>query len=343
MARILDGSSDPIFDDVSGADSLAALGDSLSLTLTGQAGAAVALTDIGAGVLEVTFEGSVDGANFFSLSGTNQATGVQGTTATANGLWLFATAGLARLRVRVTAWTSGHVNVDAKAGQGSGVPAFSGAVTLASDIEVNDDEDTNLDGTSGLVTDSVLYGRISDTLVKPVKLDGSSHALITVDNAHHEIHEGDSYFFGRFQDLPASDVWDLRITTPNTAEQIHMIYKVDVESETRFSFYEGVTILTAGTARTPRNHNRNFPDASGVTLDGITNADVATANLDTGIGAATLLVDHILGVGGGTPGSVQGRDEMVLKSNTIYCMRAEVTAAAYVNFQLSWYEHEAKD
>nr|NIP33670.1 hypothetical protein [Thermoplasmata archaeon]NIS10771.1 hypothetical protein [Thermoplasmata archaeon]NIS18709.1 hypothetical protein [Thermoplasmata archaeon]NIT75727.1 hypothetical protein [Thermoplasmata archaeon]NIU47870.1 hypothetical protein [Thermoplasmata archaeon] len=72
MARILDGNSDPILDDVSAADTLAALGDSLTLELTGQAGAAIALTDVGASVLTVTFEASVDGANFFPYLGTNQ-------------------------------------------------------------------------------------------------------------------------------------------------------------------------------------------------------------------------------------------------------------------------------
>ena len=131
MARILDGNSDPIFDDVSAADTLAALGDSLTLELTGQAGAAIALTDVGASVLTVTFEASVDGANFFPYLGTNQATGVQEGTATGNGLWGFHTSGLARLRARITAWTSGSIKADGKAGQGAGPAAFSGAVSIA--------------------------------------------------------------------------------------------------------------------------------------------------------------------------------------------------------------------
>ncbi len=144
MARILDGNSDPILDDVSAADTLAALGDSLTLELTGQAGAAIALTDVGASVLTVTFEASVDGANFFPYLGTNQATGVQEGTATGNGLWGFHTSGLARLRARITAWTSGSIKADGKAGQGAGPAAFSGAVSIApTPIDV----DANLGGT----------------------------------------------------------------------------------------------------------------------------------------------------------------------------------------------------
>jgi len=131
MARILDGNSDPILDDVAGSGTLAALGDSLVLNLTGQAGASIALTDVGASALTVTFEASVDGVNFFTYTGTNQGTGVQETTATGNGLWGFNTVGLDKLRARVTVWVSGSIKAAAKAGQGSGPAAFSGAVSIA--------------------------------------------------------------------------------------------------------------------------------------------------------------------------------------------------------------------
>ena len=61
----------------------------------------------------VTFEGSVDGSNWIAVQGTNLNSGAAASTATAAGLFRFAVAGLAALRARVSAYTSGAITVTA--------------------------------------------------------------------------------------------------------------------------------------------------------------------------------------------------------------------------------------
>lgn len=164
MARILDANSDPIFDDVAETGTLAALGDSINLVLTGQSGVALSLQDIGAGVLEVTFECSVDGTNYFPLSGVDSLTGLVGTTATANGIWVFACAGMAAFRARVTAWTSGSALAHAKAGQGNQAQAFGGTITFApgTALSIRNENDLNNTHTANLGIGASFTGAATD-------------------------------------------------------------------------------------------------------------------------------------------------------------------------------------
>ena len=66
----------------------------------------------------VTFEGSTDGTNFTALTVTPVYGGANVTTATAQGIWRASIAGLQKIRVRVSAYTSGAITVDAFASEG---------------------------------------------------------------------------------------------------------------------------------------------------------------------------------------------------------------------------------
>lgn len=60
----------------------------------------------------ITFEGTVDFVTWVALPATNLASGVAATTATANGIYSMNTNGLAKARVRVSAYTSGAAIVN---------------------------------------------------------------------------------------------------------------------------------------------------------------------------------------------------------------------------------------
>jgi hypothetical protein len=67
-------------------------------------------------------------------------------------------------------------------------------------------------------------------------------------------------------------------------------------------------------------------------------ANLTAADADTNVTGATLIKSGISGAGKGGAG-VAGRDsEIILKANTIYCLRAIATAAGYINFDMEWYE-----
>jgi hypothetical protein len=71
-------------------------------------------------------------------------------------------------------------------------------------------------------------------------------------------------------------------------------------------------------------------------------ADLAAANADTSVGSATLIESGISGAGKQAGNAVR-QNELVLKQNGLYCLRAVANAAGYVNFDMQWYEHTNKE
>jgi hypothetical protein len=62
------------------------------------------------------------------------------------------------------------------------------------------------------------------------------------------------------------------------------------------------------------------------------------ANADTNVTGATLLESGI--AGSGKQGGNHERDnELILKQNTLYCLRMIANTAGYINYELEWYEH----
>jgi len=169
--------------------------------------------------------------------------------------------------------------------------------------------------------------------------DDSTHALVAIDEEHNEIHEGDRYFIEDVVALALNAVFDMQWTTDDILEWDHFTFELNCEAETEWFIYEGATVETPGTAVTPRNNNRNYPDAANSTVRTIENSSVANANLDTAVVGATELAHGIVGAGRNGGVIARGR-EIVLKQNTTYCFRAIANAAGYINFYVGFYQHE---
>ena len=174
-------------------------------------------------------------------------------------------------------------------------------------------------------------------------IDASTETLNTIGYEHHEIHAGSHFMLCDYVDLSINQVYDIQITTPNTTKESHLVFGIEVESETLLQLFEGVTIATAGSALGVRNNNRNSATVTGMTVNGILNSSTANADADTVISAATIMEQSIVGVGKGSLGSVTRENEIVLKKNAIYSLRFTATAAGYINYCLHWYEHTPKN
>jgi len=182
---------------------------------------------------------------------------------------------------------------------------------------------------------------IEDLNNRVAGIDASTHSLQFINYEHHETHNGSHYYIQNYIDVPVNDVYDIQITTPNTTKWLHFDYTINVESETTFLIYEGVTINVAGTTLTPINNNRNSVNVSGATFAGIENTSVANANADTAVAAATLLSQGKIGLGG-SGGTKDRENELVMKQNTNYTIRLIADAAGFISFYLNWYEHTDK-
>lgn len=191
-----------------------------------------------------------------------------------------------------------------------------------------------------VTTNGQLAITLYDADGRPFAMDRATYSFQTVDYAHHEIHSGSHFFVVGYQTLTINQVLDFTWVMPNTTKWTHWIWDLYTESQTNWLIYEGAAITNAlANAVTPLNSDRNNATASGTTMKFEVQANLTAANADTNVTGATLIKSGISGVGKGNSG-VAGRDsEIILKANTIYCLRAIATAAGYVNFDMEWYEH----
>ena len=174
-------------------------------------------------------------------------------------------------------------------------------------------------------------------------IDANTETMQTIGYEHHEIHAGSHFMLCNYVDLSINQVYDIQITTPNTTKESHLVFGIEVESETIIQLFEGATIATAGSALGVINNNRNSATVTGMTVNGILNSSTANANADTETASATILEQSIVGSGKGSLGSTSRENEIVLKTNSIYSLRFTATAAGYINFCLHWYEHTPKN
>jgi len=213
----------------------------------------------------------------------------------------------------------------------------------AVDIQQNVDDNTNLDGKNGLVVNGILYGRIDADKIKSIRIDASTHSIQTIMYAHHEIHAGNHYFVDGYADLSINEVMDFTWMMPNTTKWTHWTWQLAVEAETLYQVYEtAVATNPLANAVTPLNNDRNSANTSGTTMKYEVQTNLAAANTDTDVTGATLIATGIIGAGRNS--GLDRRDkEIIMKQNTLYCLRSTANAAGYQNFVMEWYEHTNKD
>jgi len=184
----------------------------------------------------------------------------------------------------------------------------------------------------------ILHGMGKDRRPVPLVADPATSTIRVIDGEHHEVHNGDHFFVKSAVDLASGEVYDVQFTTPDTTRWTHFAFLMNCESEVDWYIYEGATINTPGTPMTPINNNRNSTKTSVNTVAGIENSSVENANADTAVAEATQLMYGKAG-SGKDAGIVERAWEIILKQNTVYCLRAVAAAAGYISFDMEWYEH----
>jgi len=167
--------------------------------------------------------------------------------------------------------------------------------------------------------------------------DSSTHALETIDYAHHEIHSGSSFVVTDVQSVSTTtQKW--MVTTPNTTKWAHMIFNIECTGELLAVVTEGAD-RTGTTGLTEINRNRNSGGAATVAV----HRDVSSGTTD---GAVTMgsVRSGATGVGSKTisAGGSRGTNEFVLRQNTKYVVSVTTYAAVFVTLRLDWYEHTNK-
>ena len=173
-------------------------------------------------------------------------------------------------------------------------------------------------------------------------IDQSTHATTTIEYEHHEIHSSSHYFVDGVADLSINEVLDFTWQMPNTTKWSHWTWHLSVEAETLYQIYEtAVATNPLANVYTPLNNNRNSLNSSATVMRYEVQANLAGANADTNVTSATLIATGIIGAG--RDGGFHSRTrEIIMKQNTLYCLRSTASAAGYQNFTMDFYEHTAK-
>ena len=162
-------------------------------------------------------------------------------------------------------------------------------------------------------------------------------ALVTIDFAHYEIHEGEHYKAG-FQDISMDDddIIELIFVTSNTTTWDHWVLVAQSTGAVYIDVYEDVVTSSDGTPVVVYNRNRNSLKVSNTS---VYKNPVITSN-------GTKISTRWLGSEGfkeDTGASERGESELILKQNTKYLVRLTAISDGIVGaIGGDWYEHTDK-
>jgi hypothetical protein len=166
-----------------------------------------------------------------------------------------------------------------------------------------------------------------------LKLDLVTGTVITIDNAHHEVHNEDSFYVKDWMDLTNAQVFNFLLVTSNTNKWVHMVINVAFEGEAHIEAYEGTIASNNGTPVLSYNRNRNS----------IKNATTLLYHTPTVAGGSegTLITAYKAGSTKQVGGAVRSESELVLKQNTKYLIRItnDTVSSNWVDYSINWYEH----
>lgn len=204
-------------------------------------------------------------------------------------------------------------------------------------VIANTSANVNLDEENGLVTNSMMFARGATDKVKGIRMDEITQVLMTIDYAHHEIHDGSHFVIHINKDIPNSGTFNVAFTTPSSTTWMHTIFAINVEGEADIKLYENVTSWTGGTSITPLNSNRND--------DNVTSVTGMAYDVTISLGTPITLAHGVYGSGRSFGGRARNDSEFILKQNTKYFLLItnQISGAANeTNISMEWYEHTSR-
>lgn len=161
------------------------------------------------------------------------------------------------------------------------------------------------------------------------EIDVITFGLVTIDVAHHELHEGNHFFVKNWVDIPSASSVDLLYVSGDADP--HMRTSFEGTAAFQIDIYEGATTSNNGTAITVQNRKRS---SLNICSCAIYSAPTVTAT-------GTVFVRYKIGAGK-TGGSSTAENEIILKANTKYLIRltSNVTGSTNtIDYLADWYEH----
>ena len=187
----------------------------------------------------------------------------------------------------------------------------------------------------------VMVGRIASTdtfdqtgsRYRTARLDPSTHAQVSIDYAHHEIHGGSGYTLSYPITVPIAAEVEIRMATASSAKWAHMVWSFTNDAAFSVDIFETTTKAhEAANALTPINRNRNSANTSGLTFCHTPSGSGDGTTIWSFAGGANKIVT-----------TAENRNEFILKSGTAYLINLTATSADVAHILLDWYEHTDKN
>lgn len=169
-------------------------------------------------------------------------------------------------------------------------------------------------------------------------IDEITGALVTIDYAHHEVHEQRHFIYSNAQDIPTNSTISFTVVTPNTNRITHFGFSINGEIEWDLQLFESATGLTS--VGTPVSNPAVINNCRYST---ILPGTVINASPTLGAGSkGTLIWRSHAGSGRSIGGMAGSGEELKLKPNTIYWIdlqNVSNSAANFIDWLVEWYEH----
>jgi len=135
--------------------------------------------------------------------------------------------------------------------------------------------------------------------------------LVSIDIAHHKVHEGNHYFVGDTDTINAAATKYWHIAAPDTAKRIHFVMEVMTSNSGLLEFYVQPTLTGNGTGLTCFNSDGNSSNTTTLLI----------YKDPTVTGDGTLIAPYAIGSNGGANkfgGQIRSGAEVILKQNYHY-------------------------
>ncbi len=188
-----------------------------------------------------------------------------------------------------------------------------------------------------------LFSKTGDTTWQAPRLDPTTHAIITVDHATGDAHEGNYFYVKGWMDIAnAGTHLDFLWVVASTTKWPHANWNLSAEAEFIMTMYEDVSTSNNGTPITIHNSNRNSSTAAGVL--GFTGPTLTSGTLGDGSNGGTEVWAAIVGSGkDATVGKTTGYGFIGKQGSKYWFRLTHVPAGTHwIDFDFNWSEQTNK-
>lgn len=191
-------------------------------------------------------------------------------------------------------------------------------------------ESSLISGGEAVSLTSPLPVRIIDSRTgRESEIDVITFGLVTIDTEHHEVHEGNHFYFCDYQlNNAINSVINLSVTTPSSGKKPHVTFNVFSSLGCTIEVFSGATV-TGGTTITSLNNLHGSAIASSLTI-----------KLNPTISVAGTRRTGYLAGAARQAGVISRGSENILAYNTTYVFKITSLANSNdISWSFEWYEH----